>query len=113
MTRSYVTPRRLPAPALDAATGKTLWTLSTGRTVTAVWAAPAGHTDPYTAPGAGGAVPGEAPGNARLAGCFVLLPGGGGGPGHNRYGPGVPRAITVLALGSPGPIELYRGNPGP
>jgi outer membrane protein assembly factor BamB len=37
---------RQPAPgpvtALDAATGKTLWRLSTGRRVTAVWAAPAG-----------------------------------------------------------------------
>jgi outer membrane protein assembly factor BamB len=37
---------RQPAPgpvtALDAATGKTLWTLSTGRPVSAVWAAPAG-----------------------------------------------------------------------
>ena len=31
-----------PVTALDAATGKTLWTLSTGRTVTAVWAQPAG-----------------------------------------------------------------------
>jgi outer membrane protein assembly factor BamB len=37
---------RRPAPgpvtALDAATGKTLWTLGTGRPVSAVWAAPAG-----------------------------------------------------------------------
>ena len=36
------TPAPAPVTALDAATGKTLWTLGTGRPVTAVWAAPAG-----------------------------------------------------------------------
>ena len=35
-------PAPAPVTALDAATGKTLWTLSTGRPVAAVWAAPAG-----------------------------------------------------------------------
>ncbi len=35
-------PAPAPVRALDAATGKTLWTLSTGRPVTAVWAAPDG-----------------------------------------------------------------------
>ena len=35
-------PAPAPARALDAATGKTLWTLSTGRPVSVVWAAPDG-----------------------------------------------------------------------
>ena len=35
-------PAPAPVRALDAATGKTLWTLSTGRPVSAVWAAPDG-----------------------------------------------------------------------
>jgi outer membrane protein assembly factor BamB len=58
--------QRRPAPgpvtALDAATGKTLWTLSTGRQVTAVWAAPAGVV---VATGLAGTVLVEDPG-ARL-----------------------------------------------